>query len=80
LRKPTIHSTFGLPKEPGVTDYVLGNYDWREVVNTITDMMLGDFEIEDILRTPGLDNLHVITGVDATVRRVPKTHRQTHPF
>jgi len=62
LRKPTIHTTFGLPKEPGMTDYVLGNYDWREVVNTITDVMLGEFEIEEILRTPGLDNLHVITA------------------
>jgi len=51
-----------MPKEPGVTDYVLGNYDWREVVNNITDVMLGDLEIEDILRTPGLDNLHVITA------------------
>ena len=62
LRKPTIHTTFGLSKEPGMTDYVLGNYDWREVVNTITDVMLGEFEIEEILRTPGLDNLHVITA------------------
>jgi len=62
LRKPVVHTTFGLPKEPGMTDYVLGNYDWREVVNTITDVMLGEFEIEEILRTPGLDNLHVITA------------------
>ncbi|MEW6670475.1 MAG: polysaccharide biosynthesis tyrosine autokinase [Thermodesulfobacteriota bacterium] len=62
LRKPTVHTTFGLSKEPGMTDYVLGNYDWKEVVNTMTDVMLGEFEIEDILRTPGLDNLHVITA------------------
>ena len=62
LRKPTIHATFGLTKEPGLTDYVLGNYDWKEVVNNITDVMLGDFEIEEILKTPGLDNLHVITA------------------
>ena len=62
LRKPVVHTTFGLPKEPGMTDYVLGNYDWREVVNNITDVMLGDLEIEDILGTQGLDNLHVITA------------------
>jgi len=62
LRKPTLHTTFGLPKEPGMTDYVLGNYDWREVVNTVTDVMLGEFEIDDILRVQGLDNLHVITA------------------
>ncbi len=62
LRRPTVHTTFGLPKDPGLTDYVLGNYHWREVVNTITDVMLGDFEIEDILKTQGMDNLHIITA------------------
>lgn len=62
LRRPTIHTTFGLTKEPGLTDYVLGNYHWKEVVNNITDVMLGEFEIEDILKTQGLDNLHIITA------------------
>ena len=62
LRKPSVHRVFGLGREPGVTDYVLGNYDWQEVVGTISDVMLGDFSIEDILRTPGMDNLHVLTA------------------
>jgi tyrosine-protein kinase Etk/Wzc len=62
LRKPLIHKNFGLSKEPGLTDYVLGNYDWEEVINNIADVMLGDFEMDDILRTPGLDNLHVLTA------------------
>jgi capsular exopolysaccharide synthesis family protein len=62
LRRPTLHTTFGLNKEPGLTDYVLGNYKWKEVVNTISDLMLGDFEVEDILKTQGLDNLHIITA------------------
>jgi polysaccharide biosynthesis transport protein len=60
LRKPSVHRVFGVGREPGVTDYVLGNYDWREVVGTISDVMLGDISIEDILRTPGMDNLHVL--------------------
>jgi tyrosine-protein kinase Etk/Wzc len=62
LRKPSVHRVFGLGREPGVTDYVLGNYSWQEVVGTISDVMLGDFSIEDILRTPGMDNLHVLTA------------------
>jgi succinoglycan biosynthesis transport protein ExoP len=62
LRKPTLHMTFGLAREPGMTDYVLGNYYWKEVVNTITDVMLGEFDIEDILKIRGLDNLHIITA------------------
>jgi capsular exopolysaccharide synthesis family protein len=62
LRKPLIHKNFGLPKEPGLTDYVLGNYDWEEIINNISDVMLGDFEMDDILKTPGLDNLHILTA------------------
>jgi len=62
LRKPLVHRVFGMPREPGVTDYVLGNYPWQEVTNTISDLMLGDFGIDDILRTPGLDNINIITA------------------
>jgi len=62
LRKPNVHRVFGLQREPGVTDYVLGNYHWREVVGSISDVMLGDFEMEDILQTPGMDNLHFVSA------------------
>ena len=62
LRKPLVYKNFGLPKDPGLTDYVLGNYDWGEIINNISDVMLGDFEMEDILRTPGLDNLNIVTA------------------
>jgi tyrosine-protein kinase Etk/Wzc len=62
LRKPNVHRVFGLQRTPGVTDYVLGNYSWREVIGTISDVMLGDFELEDILKTPGMDNLHFVTA------------------
>jgi len=62
LRKPLINKVFGLSKEPGITDYVLGNYPWQEVTNTISDIMLGDFGIDDILKTPGMDNISVVTA------------------
>lgn len=62
LRRPVIHRTFGLERTPGLADCVLGNYQWKDTVNTVTDVMLGDFELEEILRTPGLDNLHIITA------------------
>jgi len=62
LRKPLVHKAFGLAESPGLTDYVLGNYSWKETSNTISDVMLGDFGIDNILKTPGMDNLHVITA------------------
>ncbi|MGD9300651.1 MAG: polysaccharide biosynthesis tyrosine autokinase [Desulfobacterales bacterium] len=62
LRKPLVHKVFGLSKEPGITDYVLGNYHWKEVTNSISDVMLGDFGIDDILQTPGMDNMNLVTA------------------
>ena len=62
LRKPLVHKYYGLPISPGLTDYVLGNYRWNEVTNTISDIMLGDFGIDDILATPGMDTLHIVTA------------------
>lgn len=62
LRRPVIHKIFGLEKTPGLTDCVLGNYQYKDIINTITDIMLGDFELEEILKTPGLDNLNIITA------------------
>jgi len=62
LRKPMVHRVFGLPREPGVTDYVLGNYHWKEVINSISDLMLGNFGIDEILKTPGMDNMNFVTA------------------
>ena len=62
LRKPLVHKYYGLPIGPGLTDYVLGNYRWNEVTNTISDIMLGEFGIDDILKTPGMDTLHIVTA------------------
>jgi succinoglycan biosynthesis transport protein ExoP len=62
LRKPLVHKYYGLNIGPGLTDYVLGNYRRHEVTNTISDILLGDFGIDDILKTPGMDTLHIVTA------------------
>ena len=62
LRRSVIHKIFGLNREPGLTDYILENCDVDEIINTITDIMVGELDIDDVLRTPGLDNLHVVTA------------------
>ncbi|MDA0748675.1 MAG: polysaccharide biosynthesis tyrosine autokinase, partial [bacterium] len=62
LRRPTISRIFGLEREPGITDVILGNYAWREVIRTVTDIMVGGLGMEDIMMTPGMDNLNIITS------------------
>jgi capsular exopolysaccharide synthesis family protein len=61
LRRPTVYRIFGIDRDPGLTDVLLGNNEWRDVVRTVTDIMIGKFDMEDILLTPGLDNLTIMT-------------------
>ncbi len=87
LRRPTVHHIFGLERQPGLTDFIVGTGEletrpentivldttltfnavqtdngWQNVTNNIIDLMLGEFGIDDILKTPGLDNLHIINA------------------
>ena len=62
LRRPVVSKLFGLEQTPGLTDVILGNHEWHNVVRTITDLMMGRLSIEDIMRTPGMDNLHIMTS------------------
>jgi tyrosine-protein kinase Etk/Wzc len=87
LRRPAAHRTFGLQRQPGLTDYIVGisglkpsgedefelemgslpqfrrsDGSWKDVTNTVIDVMLGDFGFDEILRTPGMDNLHIINA------------------
>ncbi|MDY6973633.1 MAG: SPOR domain-containing protein, partial [Thermodesulfobacteriota bacterium] len=51
---------------PGLTDVLLGNYSWRDVIKTVTDIIIGKMEPDDVMFTPGLDNLHIITSGTVT--------------
>ena len=62
LRRPTVARIFGLNREPGLTDVILGNYSWREVARTVTDITVGGLGLEDIMMMPGMDNLNIITS------------------
>lgn len=63
FRKPMIYKVFGLPKSPGLTEVLIGSISWKKAVNTATDMLLGgELEYERILRTQGIENLHILTS------------------
>ena len=63
MRKPMINKVFGLEREPGLSDVILGNYNWDEVIKTDTDIMMGEMGMEDITTTaPGINNLNIITS------------------
>jgi len=60
LRKPMQHRTFGVNREPGLTSFLLGQKDWHDCVQRVSDMMLGDFGVDEVLITPGLDQLDLL--------------------
>ena len=62
MRKPTMGKGFGLEITPGLSDILLGNYPWSDTVKTITDMIMGKMSMDELMMTPGLDNLHIITS------------------
>src|SRR5919108_641198 len=60
MRRPSIYRFFGIEREPGLSDILVGNARWRDCIRTVNDILLGRFEMEDIMASPGLDNLHII--------------------
>jgi len=61
LRKPQIYRAFGIDRNPGLTDVLLGNYSVGEVTKTITDIMVGEMSMDEVVATAGLDNLNILT-------------------
>ena len=62
LRKPIIAPRLGLPREPGLTEVLVGGATWRDVVRSVTDLMLGTLGVDCVMNTPGLDNLNVLAS------------------
>ncbi len=61
MRKPMQHHTFGLKREPGLSECLLGQIEWQDAVKRFSDVMLGDMGIDQALYTPGLDQLDLLT-------------------
>lgn len=62
LRRPVIHNLFGLPREPGLSDILVNNAKWQDCLKNVNDMLVGELPMEDLLRTPGIDNLYIINA------------------
>src|SRR5712691_10423655 len=62
LRKPAVHSRLGLKREPGLSEVLVGNAQWQDVVQSAPDLMLGKLGFDQILSAPGADNLSIITS------------------
>jgi len=62
LRKPFLDKAFGVERTPGLTDILLGNCDWHDTVKTVMDLAMGKMTQAQIIKTAGLDNVHLLTS------------------
>jgi tyrosine-protein kinase Etk/Wzc len=66
FRKPMIYKLFGLKRSPGLSEVLIGKTPWQKAINTATDILLGGLEYEKILKTQGIENLHIMTCGERT--------------
>ncbi|MBI4400186.1 MAG: polysaccharide biosynthesis tyrosine autokinase [Nitrospirae bacterium] len=62
LRKPTVHSRLGLEQSPGLSEVILGTVEHPQAIRTVADLMLGKLGVDQVINTPGIDNLNVLTA------------------
>jgi len=62
LRSPFLHHAFGIPKEPGLAEAVIGSVPLDAAVRSFPDLILGRAGIEGLIDRPGIDNLFLLTS------------------
>lgn len=62
LRRPSVHKKFGIPKEPGVSEILNKSIKWQEALKGLPDILMGDIGFDETLKSPGLDNLNILTA------------------
>jgi len=60
LQNPQVHELFGLYPVPGLAELLLTSTAIDETVRSSTDIFFGNMELEELLKTPGLDNMHLL--------------------
>jgi tyrosine-protein kinase Etk/Wzc len=61
LRRPAIARTFGISREPGLTELATGMVRLEEAIRNISDFAIADTKYnDDIKKFPGLENLWIL--------------------
>lgn len=60
MRKPMLHKVFGIKRDPGLNECLLGQTTWKEAKRTVADIMMGEIGVDRIMMTPGLDHLDLL--------------------
>jgi tyrosine-protein kinase Etk/Wzc len=60
LRRPSLEKTLGLKRKLGLNEYILGMISLDEALRNISDIMLGEMKLDDIIKTPGMENIWIL--------------------
>ncbi len=60
LRRPAVAKTFGMKREPGLNEVITGVADLDGALRNISDIMLGDIQFDEIMKTPGIENIWIL--------------------
>ncbi len=60
LRRPAVADSFGLDKKPGLSDVIRGTVRLEEAIRSTVDMILGNVDVDNIVRHPGLDHIRIL--------------------
>jgi len=60
MRRPVIARTFGVSKSPGLSDILTGTSTLDESVRGLSDMIMGELKMEDLIKSPAMRNLWIL--------------------
>ncbi|MFC1599155.1 GumC family protein [Candidatus Omnitrophota bacterium] len=60
LRRPAIAKTFGLKRDPGLTEVLSGAATLNDGLRNVTDIMLGDMGFNDVIKNSLIGNLWIL--------------------
>ena len=60
LRRPTVAKSFGLDEHNGFIELLTGTITLDQAIRSVSDLMLGAMPLEDIVKTPGIENLYIL--------------------
>lgn len=60
LRRPSLAKSFGIKSEPGLNEFMTGTVSLDDALMNISDIMLGDMRLDEIMKTPGIENIWIL--------------------
>ena len=60
MRCPRVASLFQIDEKPGLSDVLIGTTKLDSAIRTITDLLVGEAEWDQLMEVQGLDNLNIL--------------------